>query len=116
MSEHQAKRPDRLDELNAFRAGFREGRDGPAGASFTNREAWEIMEKLGLRTDGDMTTCFQNGHEDGVRGDAWRYVLSFIVRVTGDDLDPEPEHLAAIEAEQSFPCLRSTPAPAMPMA
>ena len=67
-------RPDALDELNAFRAGFRHGTDlGIVSAS----EAETLLRGFGRPTSSASVACFCNGAEDGARGDRWRYLLSF---------------------------------------
>jgi hypothetical protein len=65
-------RPDELDEINAFTAGFRHGCDvGRVSA----REAETILRAWGRPITDGVVTCFCNGAEDGVRGDRWRYLL-----------------------------------------
>ena len=70
-------RPDALDELNAFRAGFRHGQD--VGA-VSPREAETILRGLGLQTSSGCVDCFGNGAEDGRKGDRFRYLLSFALQ------------------------------------
>lgn len=78
-SETLNDRPDALDELNAFRAGFRHGQDV---GDVSPREAEAILRGLGLQTSSGCVDCFGNGAEDGRKGDKFRYVLSFAVRST----------------------------------
>lgn len=71
-------RPDLLDEVNAFRAGYRHGRDvGEVSA----REAEAILRSLPTTIPpvGNAILCFCNGSVDGARGDAFRYLRSFLV-------------------------------------
>jgi len=69
-------RPDRLDELNAFRAGYRHGADRGA---VSPREADEILRNLPttIPVTGSTVDCFCNGADDGARKDSFRYLLSF---------------------------------------
>lgn len=66
-------KPDALHEINAFRAGFRHGRDV---GSVSPREAEAEMRKLGMLVAGETVTCFCNGSDDGARGDQFRYLLT----------------------------------------
>jgi len=72
-------RPDALDELNAFRAGFRHGADR---GIVSPREAETILRSFGRPTSSGSVDCFCNGAEDGAKGDRFRYLLSFMCRAT----------------------------------
>ena len=68
--------PDQLDSLNAFRAGYRHGKDE---RSVSPREAETILRALHVPVTGATVDCFCNGSEDGATGDSFRYLLSFAV-------------------------------------
>lgn len=69
-------RPDSLDHVNAFRAGFRHGQDiGPASPT----EAEAVLRSFGRPIDGTSVSVFCNGSDDGSRHDAFRYLLSYLV-------------------------------------
>jgi hypothetical protein len=71
-----ADRPDALDEINAFRAGYRHGANV---GRVSPREAESEMRRFGMPINSSAVECFCNGAEDGARGDTFRYVLSFAV-------------------------------------
>ena len=72
-------RPDVLDEINAFRAGYRHGADY---GIVSPKEAETVMRQLGWTTPitSELTDLFCNGVDDGARGDKFRYLLSFACR------------------------------------
>jgi len=70
------RKADKLDELNAFRSGFRHGSD--TNMLVSPREAEEILRSLPISvepSDG-MIVCFCNGADDGVKHDTFRYLLT----------------------------------------
>jgi len=72
------RRPDNLDRLGAFRAGYRHGADiGPASP----KEADTALRALPTTIPccAETVELFCNGSEDGSRGDSYRYTLSFLV-------------------------------------
>ncbi len=66
-------KPDDLDKINAFTAGFRHGQDcGIVGP----KEAEEAMTILHMPIiTADTIACFCHGSEDGSKEDAYRYIL-----------------------------------------
>lgn len=72
-------RPDLLDEIGAFRAGYRHGVDyGEVSAA----EADGILRKLPttIPITSDLLTLFCNGSIDGANRDNFLYLLSFIAK------------------------------------
>jgi len=73
-------RPDMLDEINAFRAGWRHGYDR---GIVSPREAEGILRGLPLSVtpNAAMITYFCTGAEDGAHNDQFRLLLSYALRV-----------------------------------
>jgi hypothetical protein len=71
-------RPDELDEINAFRAGFRFGVDH---GIVSPKEAEVILRDMNPNTpiSSSVLDCFCNGAEDGRKNDQFRYLLSYLV-------------------------------------
>jgi len=68
------RKPDNLDHIRSFKAGFRHGRDC---GIVSPREAGDELRKLGFTPiDGSMIDVFCNGADDGARGDTFRYLAS----------------------------------------
>lgn len=67
---------DKLDEMNAFRAGFRHGKDRGIVSAV---EADALLRGFGRSPDYNCIACFCNGAEDGARNDQFRYLLSYAV-------------------------------------
>lgn len=76
MSEVSA-RPDALDEIGAFRAGYRHGTN--TSKQVSPKEAEEILRSLPttIPATDRMLEAFCNGCGDGVAGDTTRYLMSF---------------------------------------
>jgi hypothetical protein len=65
-----------LDEINAFRAGYRHGKDL---GIVSPRQAEEALRALptSIPICSATVNCFANGAEDGAAEDSFRYLLSF---------------------------------------
>ena len=74
---HRA-RPDDLDKINAFRAGWRHGADR---GEVSPREADAALRALPTTIPiiDATVACFCHGSVDGTRGDSWRYLLCHTV-------------------------------------
>lgn len=70
------QRPDALDEINAYRAGYRHGRDE---GKCTAQTAPAILRQLPTTIPIVEVTVamFCRGLQDGARGDAVTYLLSY---------------------------------------
>ena len=74
------KRPDELDEGAAFRNGFSYGQDcGPVSPAQAEAAMRAIPHSI--QPSAAMVDLFCHGAEDGARGDSFRLLLSYMVKI-----------------------------------